>query len=87
MTSKKQVEYLSLYLSGLTMEEISTRFSVNKSTVSRVIKRARRCVCPFSTDCTKCSLPDCAIKDEYAFMVNNTEDARCSDKRGTKRHT
>lgn len=87
MTSKKQIEYFSLYNSGLTMKEIAARFSVNKSTVSRTIKRAKRRVCPFSDDCTKCPLPDCAIKDEYAFLVNNSEDARCLDKRRTKRRT
>lgn len=83
MISKQQIEYLSLWHGGATMKEIAEKYSANKSTVSRVIKRASRHVCPFSSDCTKCPLPDCAIKEEYSDLVNNTEDARCSDKRRT----
>lgn len=85
MISEKQIEYLTLYRSGMTLKEIAQKYSVNRSTVSRVIKRASRHKCPFSSDCTKCPLPDCAIKEEYAGMLNNTEDARYYDKRRTKK--
>lgn len=85
MKSEKQIKYLTLYLDGMTMREIANKFGVNESTISRVLKRAQRCVCPFSSNCEKCPLPDCAIKDEYAFMVNSSCDKRCIDKRMSKR--
>lgn len=76
MITKKQMEYLNLYQSGATMREISERYGVNISTVSRVIARARKIKCPFSSDCKKCPLPDCIVKEKYAYMLNNTEDYR-----------
>ena len=74
MITQKQADYLCMYQSGFTMEEIAKRYGVNKSTVCRTLARAKRHKCPFSTDCTKCPLPDCAIKEEYAYMMNNMED-------------
>lgn len=76
MISRQQKEYLLLYQSGATMEEIAQKYGVNRSTVSRVIARAKRVSCPFSTDCQKCPMDDCVIKDEYAFLLNESEDFR-----------
>ena len=83
MGTERQIMYLGKYKAGFTMQEIADMYNVNKSTVSRVISRSMRYKCPFSTNCLKCPLPDCAIKDEYADLVNNTEDKRCLDKRRT----
>lgn len=63
------------------MQEIAEKYGVNKATVSRVIAKARRQKCPFSCDCTKCKLPECAIKDEYAYLLNSVEDCREVKKR------
>ena len=76
MITKQQVNYMRMYQSGATMQEIAQKYGVNISTVSRVIKRARKIKCPFSTECEKCKLPDCAIKDEYALLLNTSEDCR-----------
>lgn len=71
----QQVEYYKLYDAGYTQQQIADRFGVNKSTVCRVLQRAR-CTyrCPFGTTCDSCILPECGIKDEYAFMLNATID-------------
>ena len=76
MITKQQIEYLRLYQSGATMRDIARRYRVNPSTVSRVIKRARKLKCPFSSECLKCPLPDCMVKDEYAYLLNGVEDYR-----------
>lgn len=78
--TKQQMIYYSLYKSGLTMEQIAQKFCVNKSTVCRVLQRAERHKCPFSSKCEKCPLPDCAIKGKYAYLVNSAEDKRFAGK-------
>lgn len=68
---KQTAEYLRLYFEcGWRMSEIAEFFGVNKGTVSRCISRAEKRRCPFSLDCKKCPLKECAIKDEYAPYVN-----------------
>lgn len=76
VVTQQQKEYLLRYQSGETMQEIADYFGVNRSTVSRVISRARKIKCPFASDCTKCTVSDCAIKEEYAFLLNEAEDCR-----------
>lgn len=72
-----QVQYLQDYMSGMTMEEIGAKYGRDKSTVSRGVSRAMvRYRCPFSACCERCPLPECAIKDEYAMLVNSFEDKR-----------
>ena len=73
MRGEKQKEYLLLYQSGWTMREIAFLYGVNISTISRTIKRSLRKTCPFASDCENCPLPDCAFKDEYAYLVNNLD--------------
>ena len=41
LTSKQRTYLLAYYFEGLSMEEIAAREGVNKSTVSRTVKRAR----------------------------------------------
>ena len=79
MATKKQMEYLKMYQSGATMQEIADKYGVYRSTVSRTIARAKKVKCPFSSDCTSCPLPDCAIKTEYACIMNTVEDAKRAD--------
>lgn len=86
MITEQQLAYLALYQSGCTQKEIASKYGVNKSTVSRVLKRALRKTCPFSPDCRKCPLPECAFKDEYAMLVNNTENGTCVDGRRTNQY-
>lgn len=74
MITRQQVEYLCMYQSGATMKEIAEKYKVNTSTVSRVISRARKIRCPFAADCTRCPLSDCAIKDEYSYLMNTVEE-------------
>lgn len=75
---EKRKLYLKLYYEdGLTIYQIAEKVGVNPSTISRTISRAERIICPFSPDCLKCTLGDCAIKDEYAYLVN----AKAKDKR------
>lgn len=69
--TKRALYYLKLYSEGWTMEEIAKKVGRNKSTISRTIRRAQILVCPFSHDCLKCPLDDCAFNDKYAFLVNN----------------
>lgn len=85
MKSEKQRAYLLLYQCGWTMREIAFLYGVNPSTVSRTIQRALRKTCPFAANCENCPLPECAIKDEYAYLINNREgqhDLRCKRTRG-----
>lgn len=80
MITRQQMEYLKLYQSGATMQEISDRYGVNKSTVCRVLSKAKKIKCPFSPDCKKCPLPDCMVKEDYAYMINNLRNRRASEK-------
>lgn len=41
LTKQQRTYITAYYYEGLTMEEIAEKFSVNKSTVSRTIKRAK----------------------------------------------
>ena len=69
---RRGFDYIRDYrLAGLTMREIALKHGVNISTVSRGIKRVERLQCPFGSSCTVCGLPECGIKDEYAYLVNN----------------
>lgn len=77
--TRQQIAYLRLYNQGYTQAQIAETYGVNKSTVSRVLKRAMRHTCPFSDDCEKCPLDECAIKDQYAYLINNTPDQRYCD--------
>lgn len=70
MITKQQIEYLFLAESGLSAAEIARRTGKNPSTISRALRRAKNKTCPFASDCTKCPLPDCAIDERYAFMLN-----------------
>jgi hypothetical protein len=70
MKGRKALEYLRLFEMGHTVTEIAIMTGRNKSTVSRGLTSARKLVCPFSPNCEECPLDDCAIKDEYAYMVN-----------------
>lgn len=64
------MEYMNLYQAGFTLSQIATHYGVNRSTVSRVLARARKLTCPFSGVCDQCPLPECAFKPEYAAMMN-----------------
>ena len=70
MMTKQQVEYLTLAELGLSAAEIARRTGKSPSTISRVLRRAKSRTCPFSSECTKCPLPDCAIDERYAFLLN-----------------
>lgn len=74
-TSNKQILYLELYNAGFSMGEIADHFGVGRSTISRTLKRARRLTCPFTPNCEKCPLSECAFKPEYASLINNPEKA------------
>lgn len=65
-----QIKYSILYESGYSITEIANMEGKDKSTVSRVLKRCRSVRCPFSADCKKCPLPDCAIDEKYAVLLN-----------------
>lgn len=80
MITKQQIEYMNMYQSGATMREIAKKYNVNPSTVSRVIKRASRIKCPFSPECERCPLDECAIDDRYALLLNSDKDAMKSGK-------
>lgn len=68
---EKRRLYLKLYYEdGLTVYQIAEKLGKNPSTISRTIARAERIICPFSPECDKCPLDDCAIKEEYAVLVN-----------------
>jgi hypothetical protein len=86
MITKQQIEYLALYRDGWTLKQIAEKYGVNVSTVSRVIKRAVRKTCPFSPDCRNCPLPECAFKEDYMLLVNNSLDAGSLDKRRTMQY-
>ncbi|MBQ5640487.1 MAG: hypothetical protein IIV05_01635 [Ruminococcus sp.] len=68
--TEQQIEYLRLFNGGYTVTEIAEMKGKNKSTVSRVLTRARSKRCPFSSDCFACPLDDCAIKTKYVDAVN-----------------
>ena len=70
--TERQRQLTNMYFSGMTLEQIATKLGINKSTVSRTIRRALSVKCPFSPNCENCPLPDCAIKEEYAIYLNNT---------------
>lgn len=67
----RQRKVLSMYHDGHKCYVIAEKLGVAKSTISRTLHRALKCKCPFSPDCLKCPLPECAIKDEYLLFVNN----------------
>lgn len=69
----QQKEYLSLFEQGYTVTEIAKLKGKNKSTISRVLTRARAKRCPFSSDCEACTLDDCAIEPKYADLINNDD--------------
>ena len=70
----RRFEYLKLYNAGFTIPEIASHFGVNRSTVSRVMSRARRkYVCPFSSECRECPLSECAFKPEYRELINQSD--------------
>lgn len=75
------MKYLKLHQEGFTNKEIADMCGVNPSSVCRALKRALRKTCPFSPDCRKCPLPECAFKEEYMMLVNNTQDVRTIGKR------
>lgn len=66
----KQLEYLALFNQGYSVTQIAKMTGKNRSTISRTLTRARSKTCPFSSDCMKCPLDDCAIEDKYADMIN-----------------
>ena len=76
MVTKKQVEYLSLFEAGYSVTEIAAMKGVNKSTVSRVLTKARTTKCPFSKSCLTCPLNECAMADTVAFMFNGNDRKR-----------
>lgn len=69
--TKRQLEVLKLYLGGRTQEQIAEQLGINMSTVSRTLHRAMNAACPFGNTCTKCILPECAIDEKYAYLLNN----------------
>lgn len=69
--TERQKQVLDLYEKGYKQYEIANILGVHKSTISRTMRRAIRVKCPFSSNCLECWLEDCAIKDEYAYMLNN----------------
>ena len=77
----QQIKYLTLYQEGLSQREIADKCGVHASTVCRALKRALQKTCPFCTDCRRCPLPECAFKEEYMMLINNTPDARSIGKR------
>lgn len=56
----RQREYLSLYLFGFSLAEISTHFKVNRSTVLRSVRRSIDRIC----DCVKYSTPVALTRSE-----------------------
>lgn len=78
----RQIKYLTLYESGYSVTEIAKMERKNKSTISRVLKRCNSIRCPFSADCKKCPLPDCAIDEKYAILLNGRSRVK-NMKRGT----
>lgn len=68
--TKQQIEYLLLYESGYRVTEIARMKNRSKTTVSRILKRAKGKKCPFSPDCKCCPLPDCAINEKYVVLLN-----------------
>ena len=68
--TKQQIDYLTMYESGHSINEIAKMMKKSKSAVSRTLKRARGKKCPFSADCEKCPLEDCAIDERYAMLLN-----------------
>lgn len=71
--TERQKQVLDLYEKGYKQYHIAKILGVNKSTISRTLKRAYRVKCPFSPNCLECWFDDCAIKDEYAYLVNNDD--------------
>lgn len=69
--TERQKQILTMYHDGYKCYMIAKKLGIDKSTVSRTLHRALKCKCPFSIDCLKCPLPECAIKDEYFLYVNN----------------
>lgn len=68
--TKRQLEVLKMYLDGNTQEQIAEQLNVNRSTVSRTLRRAMSTKCPFGSTCDKCILPECAIDERYSYLLN-----------------
>jgi hypothetical protein len=77
-----QIKYLLLFEAGHTVTEIAQMTGKSKSTISRTLTRTRNRVCPFSPDCLTCPLEDCAIREEYAFLLNGNDRRRNQHSKG-----
>lgn len=75
MATKKQIQYMRLSAQGLTAVEIAEVYGVSYRSVHSALARAKKneIVCPFGDTCFECILDECAIKDGYAWLVNNRE--------------
>ena len=82
--TKQQLEYKLLFDAGHSVTEIARMTGKSKSTISRVLSRARNKKCPFSANCLNCPLDDCAISDEYSYMLNNQDIVRNQHYKGEK---
>lgn len=82
--TKQQIEYLTLYESGYSVREIARIKGRSPSSVSRVLSRARGKKCPFSADCKLCPLPDCAIDERYAVLLNGPPRGRNQQRRNLR---
>lgn len=69
----KSIKYLQDYLNGMKIPDIAKKYNVAISTIYKSIKSSEVIYCPFSNSCFTCPLNDCAIKDEYAYMINNLD--------------
>ncbi len=81
--TERQAEFLRLYKSGMTTGAIARKFGINRSTAARTIRRAQKVRCPFSTNCEKCILPECAVMPEYRDIMNTAENKTSVDRRRT----
>lgn len=72
--SEKVLKMLDMYYNeGKTMQEIADYFGINKSSVSRSIKRADQRTCPIASNCLNCKASKCIIIPEYRGIINNGE--------------
>ncbi len=81
--TRKQIEYLTLFEAGYSVSEIARMKGLNKSTVSRILQKARGKKCPFSTNCLYCPLEFCAIDSKYAVLINEGQSSKRNQKKDT----
>lgn len=81
--TERQIEYLMLFEAGYSVSEIARMKGRNKSTVSRLLQRARGKKCPFSGNCLFCPLEYCAIDSKYSVLLNEGSSKGRNQKKDT----